>query len=482
MINDNPETVSTDYTQCNTLYMENPNITNLKHIYTIETELCQQQGMEMLGVIVSMGGQTSNNLVQDCIENNIHIIGTQGYQIINAEDRSKFSALLDKLQIDQPEWINAKNLDEVLRFCDKVGYPTMVRPSFVLSGAGMRVIYNKEECVEFLKQAQDISGDHPVVVSKFIDGAKEIEVDAIVQNGDVRAMAISEHIEDAGVHSGDASIICPALDLTHETLKRIKAITHQLAIYLEISGPMNLQLLAKDDHLKVIELNLRASRSMPFVSRVYKFNFIEFATDIILDTVNLPQRREFNDAIEMIEVPKYLTSVKSRNLQTIGCKVPQFSFHRFPNMNQDLTVEMKSTGENGCYSKNKHKAYLRAITASGFKLPKSKYDGKLLLICNQTVKKELEKYLAMLIENSWSLVDYISLSNNNDGNNDDNDNIDNSESQKLSRYDLILYIKDKYLNISNETEVELNKLRNVIRNKKQLKFMIKSICYSLDKI
>lgn len=478
MINDNPETVSTDYTQCNTLYMENPNITNLKHIYTIETELCQQQGMEMLGVIVSMGGQTSNNLVQDCIENDIHIIGTQGYQIINAEDRSKFSELLDKLQIDQPEWINAKNLDEVLDFCDKVGYPTMVRPSFVLSGAGMRVIYNKDECVEFLKQAQNISGDHPVVVSKFIDNAKEIEVDAIVQNGDVRAMAISEHIEDAGTHSGDASIICPALDLTHETLKRVKAITHQLSIYLEISGPMNLQLLAKDDHLKVIELNLRASRSMPFVSRVYKFNFIEFATDIILDTVNIPQRREFNDEIEMIKVPKYLTSVKSRNLQTIGCKVPQFSFHRFPNMNQDLTVEMKSTGENGCYSKNKHKAYLRAITASGFKLPKSKYDGKLLLICNQKVKKELEKYLSMLIENNWSLVDYISLSN---------DNIDsnillNDNSQKLSRYDLILYIKDRYLNISNEIEVELNKLRNVIRNKKQIKFMIKSICYSLDKI
>jgi carbamoyl-phosphate synthase large subunit len=467
MINNNPETVSTDYLECDCLYMENPNFYILNMIYDIETKLCQHQGIEMLGVIVSMGGQTSNNLVEECMQNNIHIIGTKPEQIINAENRNKFSLLLDKLQIDQPEWINATNTDEVLQFCNIVKYPVIIRPSFVLSGAGMRIVHNKKECIQFLKQAKLISGDYPVIVSKFIENAKEIEVDAIVQNGDVRCMAISEHIEDAGVHSGDATIICPAINLTHETLKRVKAITHQLAIYLEINGPINLQLLAKDDNLKVIELNLRASRSMPFVSRVYKFNFIEFATDIILDTINLPKQLNFNDNIEMIEVPKYLTSVKSYNLQTIGCKVPQFSFHRFYEMNQNLTVEMKSTGEIACFSKDKFKAYCRAMEATGFKLPKNKYNGKLLLICDQKNKTDLEKYLSMLIKNNWVIDNYNSI-------------LDNK--LNFDKYDLILYINNNHFNIHNIIELKLNKFKNVIRNKKQFKFMVKAICYVLDKI
>jgi carbamoylphosphate synthase large subunit len=471
MINDNPETVSTDYQECDALYMENPNIENLKAIYKIETELCQKQGIEMLGVIVSMGGQTSNNLVMDCANAGIHILGTQYKQIENAEDRDAFSSLLDKLHIDQPEWINAKNISEVIKFCSNVGYPCLIRPSFVLSGAGMKVIYNENEANEFLKKAQDVSGEHPVVVSKFIENAKEIEVDAIAQDGEIRAMALSEHIEDAGCHSGDAHMISPPVDLTHETLKRVKAIAHTLAIYLEISGPFNLQLLAKDDHLKVIELNLRASRSMPFVSRVYKFNFINLATEIILDSQKLPKTQNFNDKIEMIEVPKYLTSIKTRNLQTIGVKSPQFSFHRFPEIEQNVNVEMMSTGENACFSKNKYKAFLRAISASGFKLPKSPINGSLLLICSSGVKKELEKYLIMFLENKWSITDYISMSSSL-----------NNYRNKFASYDLIFYVRDNYQILDKIEELELNKLRNVVRNKKQIKFLTKAICYCLDKI
>ena len=469
MINDNPETVSTDYQECDALYMENPNFENLKAIYKIETKLCQYQGIEMLGVIVSMGGQTSNNLVMDCVNGGINILGTNPGMIDMAEDRSKFSALLDKLQIVQPKWINARNITEVLQFCYIVDYPCLIRPSFVLSGAGMKVIYNEDEALEYLKKAQDISGVHPVVVSKFIENAKEIEVDAIAQDGEIRAMAISEHIEDAGCHSGDAHIISPPIDLTHETLKRVKAIAHTLAIYLEISGPFNLQLLAKDDNLKVIELNLRASRSMPFVSRVYKFNFISLATEIILDSQKIPKTQNFNDKIEMIKVPKYLTSVKTRNLQTIGVKAPQFSFHRFPEIEQNVNVEMMSTGENACFSKNKYKAYLRAISASGFKLPKSNLGGKLLLICSSSVKKELERYLMMFMDNKWTITDYISLSSNEYRN-------------KFIKYDLIFYVKDNYQVLDKLEELELNKLRNVVRNKKQIKFLTKAICYCLDKI
>lgn len=464
MINDNPETVSTDYQECDCLYMENPNIKNLKHIYTIETELCQYQGMEMLGVIVSMGGQTSNNLVIPCMKEGINILGTDPELIDMAEDRSKFSALLDKLKINQPEWINAKNLDEVLEFCDNVGYPCIVRPSYVLSGAYMYIVNSREECKDKLKETQKYNNT-TITVSKFIENAKEIDVDCIADEGNILAISISEHV-NYGIHSGDDILISPAQTLNLETLKRVKTIAHTLAIYLQVSGAFNIQMLAIDNTLKLIECNLRSSRTLPFISTLYKYNYVNLATDIILDSYkyNDDNKYDFNKRLEVINIPKSLTSLKKNKTQTIGVKMPMFSFHRFPEMDQELSVTMKSTGMTACFSKNLNKAFLRGLLSVNYKLPKSKDNGKLLLICGPIAMKRLDKYLLMFKENNWVMHKY------------------ETKKYKLNDYDLIFYIKDKYLKLKKNDEIELNKLNTVIRTRNNIKLLTPALFGYLDKI
>jgi carbamoyl-phosphate synthase small subunit len=464
MINDNPETVSTDYQECECLYMENPNITNLKHIYTIETKLCQQQGMEMLGVIVSMGGQTSNNLVIPCMKEGINILGTDPEMIDMAEDRSKFSALLDKLQIDQPKWINAKNLDEVLDFCDNVDYPCIVRPSYVLSGAYMYIVNSREECINKLKETKKYNNT-TITVSKFIENAKEIDVDCIADEGNILAISISEHVNH-GIHSGDDILISPAQTLNLETLKRVKTIAHTLAIYLQVSGAFNIQMLAIDNTLKLIECNLRSSRTLPFISTLYKYNYVNLATDIILDSYkyNDDNKYDFNKRLELINIPKSLTSLKKNKTQTIGVKMPMFSFHRFPEMNQELSVTMKSTGMTACFSKNLSKAYLRGLLSVNYKLPNSKENGRLLLICGPIAMKRLDKYLLMFKENNWVINKY------------------ETKKYKLDEYDLIFYIKDKYLKLKQNDEIEINKLNNVIRTRNNIKLLTPALFGYLDKI
>ena len=342
MINYNPETVSTDYDMCDRLYFDELTFERVMDILELENPH---------GVIVSTGGQIPNNLALRLDAQNVNILGTSAKSIDNAEDRDKFSAMLDRIGVDQPEWSALTSMEDIHAFIDKVGFPVLVRPSYVLSGAAMNVCSNQEELERFLKLAANVSKKHPVVVSQFIEHAKEVEMDAVAQNGEIVAYAISEHIEYAGVHSGDATIQFPPQKLYVETVRRIKRISRQIAKELNISGPFNIQYLAKDNDIKVIECNLRASRSFPFVSKVLKINFIELATKVML---GLPVEKPNKNLFE---------------LDYVGIKASQFSFNRLQKADPVLGVDMASTGEVGCIGTDTSCAVLKAMLSVGYRIP-----------------------------------------------------------------------------------------------------------------
>ena len=342
MINYNPETVSTDYDICDRLYFDE--LTFERVLDIIEKE-------NPHGVIVSTGGQIPNNLALRLDSQGVHILGTSATSIDNAEDRDKFSAMLDRIGVDQPEWRALTSMKDIATFIDKVGFPVLVRPSYVLSGAAMNVCSNNDELNRFLKLAVNVSQKHPVVVSRFIEHSKEIEMDAVAQDGEIVAYAISEHIEFAGVHSGDATIQFPPQKLYIETVRRIKRISRKIAKELNISGPFNIQYLARDNDIKVIECNLRASRSFPFVSKVLKLNFIDMATRIMLGKrVEKPAKSLFD-------------------LDYVGIKASQFSFNRLQNADPVLGVDMASTGEVGCLGEDTQCAILKAMLSVGYRIP-----------------------------------------------------------------------------------------------------------------
>lgn len=373
MINYNPETVSTDYDMCDRLYFDELTFERVMDIYEFENPH---------GIVVSVGGQIPNNLALRLHENGLNIIGTSATCIDKAEDRHKFSSIVDKLGIDQPKWKELTSLDDVHQFVDSVGFPVLVRPSYVLSGAAMNVCSNSNELVEFLKLAADVSKKHPVVVSEFIQDAKEIEFDAVASNGEVVAYAISEHIEFAGVHSGDATIQFPPQKLYVETARRIKKIAKKIAAELQISGPFNIQFLAKENDIKVIECNLRASRSFPFVSKVLKINFIELATKIMIG--------------EPFEVP----SKSAFDLDYVGIKASQFSFSRLQKADPVLGVDMASTGEVGCIGDDTNEAVLKSMISVGYTVPK-----KNILISSGAAKNKAELINAckLLAQNGYNL-------------------------------------------------------------------------------
>lgn len=343
MINYNPETVSTDYDMCNRLYFDELSFERVLDVIDLE---------QPRGVIVSVGGQIPNNLAMKLYRQSVPILGTSPISIDRAENRNKFSAMLDQLGIDQPAWQELTSLDDVKTFVAKVGYPVLVRPSYVLSGAAMNVCYDEEELTRFLQMASEVSKEYPVVVSQFMQETKEIEFDAVAQNGEVVEYAISEHIEYAGVHSGDATLVFPAQQIYFSTARQIKKISRRIAQELNISGPFNIQFLARKNEVKVIECNLRASRSFPFVSKVLKRNFIETATRIMLDA---PYTRPDKSAFD---------------IDRIGVKASQFSFARLQNADPVLGVDMSSTGEVGCLGDDFNEALLNSLIATGYKIPK----------------------------------------------------------------------------------------------------------------
>ncbi|MGQ9620503.1 MAG: carbamoyl-phosphate synthase (glutamine-hydrolyzing) large subunit, partial [Bacteroidales bacterium] len=342
MINFNPETVSTDYDTCDRLYFDELSFERVMDIIDLE---------HPKGVIVSMGGQIPNNLAMRLHLANVTILGTSPLSIDRAEDRHKFSSMLDVLKVDQPQWKELSSIEDITSFIDRIGFPVLVRPSYVLSGSAMNVVSNKNELTHFLGLATQVSKQHPVVVSEFIENAKEIEIDAVARNGEILAYAISEHVEYAGVHSGDATIVFPPQRLYFETIRRIKRISREIARELNITGPFNIQFLAKDNEIKVIECNLRASRSMPFVSKVLKYNLIELATKVMLGIpVEKPRKSAFD-------------------LDYVGVKAPQFSFSRLAKADPVLGVDMASTGEVGCLGEGFYEAVLKAMFSVGYRVP-----------------------------------------------------------------------------------------------------------------
>ena len=343
MINYNPETVSTDYDMCDRLYFDELSLERVLDVIDLE---------QPRGVIVSVGGQIPNNLAMKLYRQGVPVLGTSPVNIDRAENRDKFSAMLDKLGIDQPAWRALTSFDDIKEFVSEVGYPVLVRPSYVLSGAAMNVCYDDEELHRFLNMATEVSKEFPVVVSQFMQDTKEIEFDAVADKGEVVEYAISEHVEYAGVHSGDATMVFPAQHIYYSTIRQIKKISRKIAKELNISGPFNIQFLAKNREVKVIECNLRASRSFPFVSKILKRNFIETATKIMLDApYTRPDRSEFD-------------------IDRIGVKASQFSFARLQNADPVLGVDMSSTGEVGCLGDDLHEALLNALIATGYRLPK----------------------------------------------------------------------------------------------------------------
>ncbi|WP_276866108.1 carbamoyl-phosphate synthase (glutamine-hydrolyzing) large subunit [Bacteroides heparinolyticus] len=358
MINYNPETVSTDYDMCDRLYFDELTFERVMDIIELENPH---------GVIVSTGGQIPNNLAIRLDEQRVPILGTSAKSIDNAEDRDKFSAMLDRIGVDQPEWSALTSMEDINAFVAKVGFPVLVRPSYVLSGAAMNVCSNKEELERFLQLAANVSKKHPVVVSQFIEHAKEVEMDAVARNGEIIAYAISEHIEFAGVHSGDATIQFPPQKLYVETVRRIKRISREIARELNISGPFNIQYLARENDIKVIECNLRASRSFPFVSKVLKINFIELATKVMLGIpVEKPDKNLFD-------------------LDYVGIKASQFSFNRLQKADPVLGVDMASTGEVGCIGSDTSCAILKAMLSVGYRIPQ-----KNILLSTGTPKQKVE--------------------------------------------------------------------------------------------
>ncbi len=343
MINYNPETVSTDYDMCDRLYFDELTFERVLDILELESPH---------GVILSVGGQIPNNLATRLDDAGVNILGTTAQSIDNAEDRHKFSAMLDRLGIDQPRWRELTSFADIDDFIREVGFPVLVRPSYVLSGAAMNVCSNEEELHRFLRLAANVSKQHPVVVSEFIQNAKEIEMDAVAQDGEIKLYAISEHIEFAGVHSGDATIQFPPQKLYVETMRRIKKVSAQIAKALKISGPFNIQFLAKNNDIKVIECNLRASRSFPFVSKVLKINFIDLATRVMLgEHVEKPSKTLFD-------------------LDYVGIKASQFSFSRLQGADPVLGVDMASTGEVGCIGDDTNEALLKSMLSVGHRIPK----------------------------------------------------------------------------------------------------------------
>ena len=343
MINYNPETVSTDYDMCDRLYFDELSFERVLDVIDLE---------QPRGTIVSVGGQIPNNLAMKLHRQGVPVLGTSPVNIDRAENRDKFSAMLDKLGIDQPAWRALTSLEDIQEFVKEVGFPVLVRPSYVLSGAAMNVCHNEEELERFLQMATEVSKEFPVVVSQFMQETKEIEFDAVAQNGEVIEYAISEHVEFAGVHSGDATLVFPAQQIYFATARQIKKIARQIAKELNISGPFNMQFLAKGNQVKVIECNLRASRSFPFVSKILKRNFIETATRIMLDA---PYSRPDKSAFD---------------IDRIGVKASQFSFARLQNADPVLGVDMSSTGEVGCLGDDYHEALLNALIATGYSIPK----------------------------------------------------------------------------------------------------------------
>jgi carbamoyl-phosphate synthase large subunit len=373
MINYNPETASTDYDVCDRLFFDELTLERVLDITDLENPR---------GVIVSVGGQIPNNLAMRLHKTNVPILGTSPEDIDRAENRQKFSSLLDDLKIDQPRWNELTSIEDIYAFIRKVGYPVLVRPSYVLSGAAMNVVSNEEELEHFLELAANVSKQYPVVVSEFIEQAKEIEIDAVAKNGEMIAYAISEHIEFAGVHSGDATIVFPPQKLYIETIRRVKRIARQIAAALNISGPFNMQLLAKDNDIKVIECNLRASRSFPFVSKVLKINLIDIATRVML---GMPVERPAKSIFE---------------LDYVGIKAPQFSFARLLNADPVLGVDMASTGEVGCIGDNYYDAVLQSMLAVGYNIPK-----KNILISSGPLRSKVEMLQSakMLVEKGYNI-------------------------------------------------------------------------------
>ena len=358
MINYNPETVSTDYDICDRLYFDELTFERVMDILDLE---------QPHGTILSVGGQIPNNLATRLDEQGVNILGTTAASIDNAEDRNKFSAMLDRLGVDQPRWRELTSMEDINEFIEEVGFPVLVRPSYVLSGAAMNVCYNQEQLTRFLRLAANVSKKHPVVVSQFISGAKEIEMDAVAKDGDIVVYAISEHIEYAGVHSGDATIQFPPQKLYVETVRRIRRISRQIASALEISGPFNIQFLAKNNDIKVIECNLRASRSFPFVSKVLKINFIDIATRVMLGLdVEKPHKNAFD-------------------LDYVGIKASQFSFSRLQGADPVLGVDMASTGEVGCIGNDSAEALIKAMISVGNRVP-----AKSVLLSTGTPKQKAD--------------------------------------------------------------------------------------------
>jgi len=393
MINFNPETVSTDYDTCDRLFFDELSFERTMDIIELE---------QPKGVIVSTGGQIANNLVMRLHGQGVPILGTAPESIDNAENRHKFSSLLDTLKIDQPRWKELVEIEQIYDFVDEVGFPVLIRPSYVLSGAAMNVVSNRQELDFFLtlsgaamnvvsnRQELDffltlaarVSKEFPVVVSEFIQNAKEIEIDAVADKGEIMAYAISEHIEFAGVHSGDATIVFPAQKMYFETARRIKRISRDIARALNISGPFNMQFLARDNDIKVIECNLRASRSFPFVSKVLKINFIELATKIML---GIPVEKLNKSAFDM---------------DYVGIKASQFSFSRLQKADPVLGVEMASTGEVGCIGENYYEALLKAMLSVGYRIPE-----KNILFSSGDARSKIEllQSAKMLIERGYNL-------------------------------------------------------------------------------
>ena len=373
MINYNPETVSTDYDMCDRLYFDELTYERVMDIIDLETPH---------GVVVSTGGQIPNNLALRLSQSGVNILGTSAKSIDNAEDRDKFSAMLDRLGVDQPRWSALTSQEDIEKFIDEVGFPVLVRPSYVLSGAAMNVCSNKEELDRFLKLAANVSKKHPVVVSCFIEDAKEVEMDAVARNGEILAYAISEHIEYAGVHSGDATIQFPPQKLYVETVRRIKRISRQIAKELNISGPFNIQYLAKENEIKVIECNLRASRSFPFVSKVLKLNLIKLATQVMLGLpVEKPSKNLFD-------------------LDYVGIKASQFSFNRLQKADPVLGVDMASTGEVGCIGDDTGCAVLKSMYSVGYRKPEK---GVLLSMGKPKHKVAMLSAARMLADHGYKI-------------------------------------------------------------------------------
>ena len=358
MVNYNPETVSTDYDEADRLYFENISLETILDIYDTE---------HSRGVILSMGGQTPNNIALPLYRQNVHIYGTSPEMIDTAENRYNFSRLLDEIGVDQPMWKELTSFEEAHRFCDTVGYPVLVRPSYVLSGAAMNVVSTGNDLSNYLNEATAVSRDHPVVITKYIEQAKEIEMDAVAKDGKMVMHYISEHVENAGVHSGDATLIHPPQDLDPATVRQIEEATAKIGNALNVTGPYNIQFIAKNNEIKVIECNLRAARSFPFVSKVTGIDAIEMATKVMLGL-----------SVEPYPDP-------GLPVDYVGVKVPQFSFSRLSGADPILGVEMASTGEVACFGRNKYEAYLKGLISSGIVPPK-----KNILFSIGSYKEKLE--------------------------------------------------------------------------------------------